>query len=314
VTAASAITFMPLAGAGSATNFWVNDRHIPADGEKPVADLRWVHWDYHETLDVPLLAGRFFESQDTEDTQLSVIINDWAARHFWPDENPIGKMISMPWGDTLVAQVIGIVGNVRHDGPTGQARTKLYWSYHQFLPFNQVTVFARSQGDQAAVAGGMRRALAELDPDLPLYNVRSMDSYLADTLAQSRFSMLALTLFAIIAIVLAGVGIYGVMSYAVSERTREIGIRMALGASARAVTRRVVLQGAALTAIAVAIGLAGSLLVTRVLRGMVFEVSTSDPFTILSVTAVLGGVAVAASYVPARRASTVDPVEALRRE
>jgi putative ABC transport system permease protein len=314
VTTASAITFMPLAGAGSATSFWVNDRPIPPDGEKPVADLRWVHWDYHDALGVPLISGRYFGSQDTDDTQLSVIINEWAARHFWPDENPIGKMISMPWGDTLVARVIGVVGNVRHNGPTGQERTKLYWSYHQFLSFNQVTIFARSEGDQAALAGGMRRALAELDPDLPLYNVRSMDSYLADALAQSRFSMLALTLFAIIAIVLAGVGIYGVMSYSVSERTREIGIRMALGASARAVTRRVVLQGTALTAIAAAIGLAGSLLVTRVLQGMVFEVSTSDPLTLLSVTVVLGGVAVVASYVPARRASTVDPVEALRRE
>ncbi|KPJ93436.1 MAG: hypothetical protein AMS18_05750, partial [Gemmatimonas sp. SG8_17] len=314
VAAASAITFMPLAGTGSATSFWVNDRPIPPDGEKPVADLRWVQRDYHRALGVPLLAGRYFGPEDGEDAPLTVIINEWAAQHFWPDETPIGRTISMPWGDTLVAQVVGVVGDVRHDGPSATVRSQLYWEHRQFQPWNQMTIFARSETDPTSLASSIRRMVAEVDPNVPLYNVRTVDSYLGENLAQARLSMSALGLFSLIALLLASVGIYGVISYAVSERTRDIGIRMALGASAKAVTGQVVRSGAKLIGLAVLIGLAASLALSRLLQSMVFEVSTSDPTTIVAVSLILMAVAVAACYLPARRAGKVDVVKALRRE
>ncbi len=220
----------------------------------------------------------------------------------------------MPWGDTLVAQVVGVVGNVRHDGPSTTVRSQLYWEHRQFQPWNQMTVFARSEADPTSLASSIRRMVAEVDPNVPLYNVRTVDSYLSENLAQARLAMSALGLFSLIALLLASVGIYGVISYAVSERTRDIGIRMALGASAEAVTGQVVGSGAKLIGMAVLIGLAASLVLSRLLQSMVFEVSTSDPTTMVAVSLILMAVAVAACYLPARRAGKVDVVEALRRE
>jgi putative ABC transport system permease protein len=314
VSAASAITFMPLTGSGSATSFWVNDRPTPPDGEQPVADLRWVHRDYHRALGVPLVEGRVFGAADTDEAPLSVVINESAAREFWPNESAIGKTVSMPWGDTLVAEIIGVVGDVRHDGPASVTRPKLYWDHRQFNVFNQMTVFARSSGDLQAIAVSIRRAVAELDPALPVYNARTLRSYYSDILAQDRFTMMALALFAVVALVLASVGIYGVMSYAVSERTREIGIKIALGAAGSAVTRQVLSRGTILIGGAVLLGLGGALALSHLMQGIVYGVSTNDPITIVAVTALLVGVALAACYVPARRASRVDPIEALRQE
>jgi predicted permease len=314
VSQASAITFMPLAGTGSATSFWVNDRPIPEDGEKPVADVRWVHRDFHRALGVSLVAGRLFGQEDTEDAPLSVVINETAAQNLWPNVTAVGKTISMPWGDTLVAEVIGVVGNVLHNGPTTDLRAKFYWDHRQFSVFNQVTIFARSNGDPSSLAGSFRRVVAELDPDLPLYNLRTVDSYYSDILAQDRFTMLILGLFAFVALVLASVGIYGVMSFSVNERTREIGIKMALGARASTVTLQVLRGGTALMGIAVLIGTAGSLALSRLMSGMVYGVGTNDPITLATVIVILSSVALAACYVPARRASRIDPMEALRQE
>jgi putative ABC transport system permease protein len=226
----------------------------------------------------------------------------------------VGKTISMPWGDTLVAEVVGVVGDVRLNGPATGLRPTLYWDHRQFNVFNQMTVFARSSGDQASVISGIRRIVSELDPNLPVYNIRTVDSYYHDILAGDRFTMLALGLFALVALVLASVGIYGVISYSVSERTREIGIKLALGARASTVVLQVLGAGTAMTGLAVLLGLACSLALSRVMSGMVFGVSTNDPLTLASVTAILAGVAVVACYVPAHKASRIDPVQALRGE
>ncbi len=314
VTAASAITFMPLGGTGSATSFWANDRPIPDDGEKPVADIRWVHRDFHQALGVPLIAGRYFGPEDTEDAPLGVIINETAANQLWPDQRAVGNTISMPWGDTLAAEVIGVVGDVRHDGPTTELRPMFYWDHRQFTAFNQMTVFARSAGEPSQLATSIRRVVAEMDSELPLYNVRTLDSYYSEILAEDRFTMLALGLFALVALLLASIGIYGVMSYSVNERSREIGIKMALGANASSVTLQVIGSGAALTGLALVLGLAGSLALSRLMGGMVFGVGTSDPITVVTVALVLVAVALAACYLPARRASRVDPMHVLRQE
>ncbi len=314
VRTASAITFLPLAGTGSATSFWVNDRPIPADGEKPVADVRWVHRDYHRALGVPLVAGRLFGPEDTDDAPLGVIINETAAQNFWSNDVAVGQTISMPWGDTLVAEVIGVVGDVLHNGPTTDLRAKFYWDHRQFSVFNQMTIFARSTGDPASLASSVRRVVTDLDPDLPVYNIRAVDSYYSDILAQDRFAMLILVLFAVVALVLASVGIYGVMSFSVNERTREIGVKMALGATASTVTLQVLRGGTIMVGVAVLLGTAGSFALSRLMSGMVFGVGTSDPVTLATVIVILASVALAACYLPARRASRIDPMQALRQE
>jgi len=314
VTTASAITFMPLGGTGSATSFWVNDRPTPPGGEQPVADVRWVHRDFHSALGVPLVTGRLFQLDDTEDSPLSVIINETASRELWPAEDPIGKTVSMPWGDTLDAEVIGVVGDVRHDGPASETRAKVYWDHRQFSVFSQMTVFARGLSEPAILSNGIRRMVNELDRNLPVYNVRTVESYRSEILAQDRFTMLALGLFAAVALLLASVGIYGVMSYTVSEQTRQIGIKLALGARASTVTLQTLRNSAFLIGVAVLLGGAGSFALSRLMSGMVFGIGTSDPMTLSAVLAILLAVALLASYLPARRASMVDPMTAMRQE
>lgn len=312
VTDASAITFLPLAGSGSATSFWVNDRPIPRDGELPVADVRWVHRDYHRVMRIPLIAGRYFDEGDNANAPLRVVVSEFVANEFWPGENPIGRTISMPWGDTLVAEVIGVVGDVRHNGPAVEPRSALYWDHRQFQSFNSMTLVVRSTADPVALVPTVREAVQSVDPDLPLFNVRTMDAYFDDAMAESRFAMLALAVFAVGALILATVGIYGVMSYAVNQQTREIGIKIALGAGGSAVERQVLGSGLLLAGSAVAIGVVGALALSRVMQGMVFDVSTTDPVTIGAVSILLIAVAGLASWLPARRASRIDPMEALR--
>lgn len=314
VNDASAITFMPLAGPGSATSFWVNDRPIPADGDKPVADLRWVHRDFHRALGVPLLTGRLFAPTDTEGSPLGVIINETAASEFWPNGDALGRTISMPWGDTLIAEVIGVVGDVRHNGPAMDPRAKFYWDHRQFNAFSEMTVFVRSLSEPVMLSNSIRQVVADLNPSLPVYNIRTMDSYYSDTLAQDRFTMMALGGFAVVALLLASVGIYGVMSYSVTERAREIGIKIALGARASSVTLQVLRRGGILIGLAVVVGAVGSIALSRLMLGMLYEVRATDPATMLGVSSLLIAVAVLACLLPARRASKVDPMEALRQE
>jgi len=190
----------------------------------------------------------------------------------------------------------------------------IYWEHRQFQDFNFMSLVVRATGDPLTLVAPIRRIIQQVDPDLPLFSVRTMESYLDATLSQARFAMIALGLFAAAAIVLASVGIYGVMAFAVSQRTREMGIMIALGAAARTVTGQVVRNGLVLIGIALALGVAGTVAVSRFMRGMLFEVSATDPATLIAVTGLLTAVAIVACYVPARRAGRVDPIEALRHE
>jgi putative ABC transport system permease protein len=314
VAQASAITFLPLAGQGSATSFWVNDRPVPEPGQLPAADIRWLHRDYHRTMGIPLLAGRLFDESDGPDAPLVVIVSRALAERFWPDGGAVGQTLSMPWGDTLVAEIVGVVGDVRHNGPDKTPREKIYWHHVQFQEFNTMTIVARTTGDPLDHVAAMRAEVEAMDPDLPLFNVRTMDARFSEAVAQRRFIMLALGVFATIAALLACVGVFGVMSYLVSQRTHEIGVRMALGANARTVASQILRKALWLIGLATAIGGAGALLLSRVMRSMVFEVSTIDPLTLAAATVLLAGVAVASSLWPALRAARVDPVRALRFE
>jgi putative ABC transport system permease protein len=314
VRAASAITFAPLAGGGSATGFWPADRPRPAPGDQPVADLRWVHHDYLAAMRTPLLAGRFFEATAAGGAPLQVVINETGARQLWPGESALGKRIDMPWGDTLHAEVIGVVGDVLFNGPGTELRPMLYWDHRQWSPFTQMTLLVRTDGDPEDVAGAVRAAVRERDADLPVFNVRTMDELYGRALARPRFATVSLGLFALLALLLAGVGIYGVIAHATQQRAREIGIRLALGAGRADVLRMILRQGALLIVIAVAAGAAGALALTHLLRGLVFDVSTTDPLTFAAMAALLGAVGLLACWVPARRASVIDPVDAIRHE
>ncbi len=314
VRSASAITWLPLAGPGTGTSFWVNDRPVPAAGELPVADIRWVEKNYHGTMDIPLIEGRYFDARDSKDAPLVAVVGEYLAREFWPSESAIGKSISMPWGDTLVAEVVGVVGDVRHYGPGTEPRSMIYWHHRQFQDFAFMSLVARTTGDPLSYTAALRREVQAVDSDLPVYRVNTMRSYLGDAIAATRFAMLALGLFAAVALILAGIGIYGVMSYSVSQRTQEFGIRMALGAEGGEMALHVVRKGVLLVAGASIMGLIGALLLSRLMRGMVFGVDTNDPLTLVGVTLFLSIVAMTACYLPARRASKVDPLEALRYE
>jgi putative ABC transport system permease protein len=314
VAAASAITFAPLTGTGSATSFWVLDRPRPPQGELPVADIRWVHRDYFRTLSIPTLAGQTFTAADAANTPLRVVINESGARILFPGESAVGKRIAMPWGDTLVAEIAGVVGDVRHNGPDAEVRTMLYWEHRQFRSFSNMTLIVRAAGNPTDLIPPTRAVLSEMDANLALYSVRTMPELFSDVLARSRFATIALGLFALLALVLAAIGIYGVISYATQQRFREIGIRMALGADRASVVGMVAMQGLALVGVALVIGAAGAFGLSRLLKGLVFDVSTTDPLTFAVMALLLGVVGFLASWLPARRASGIDPVNAIRAE
>jgi putative ABC transport system permease protein len=315
VRAASAITWPPLAGGGTRTSFWPLDRPVPDAGEHPGTDVRWVHRDYHETMGIPLLEGRLLGVEDGADAPLVVLVNESGARQIWPNESAVGKSIAMPWFDTLVAEVVGVVGDVRHDGPDTTPYPMLYWEHRQHSAFNQMSLVARTEGvESAAVVAGMRRELAELDPALPLYNIHLMRDLLDDALRRARFATASLGVFALVALLLAAIGVYGVMAQAAARRAQEIGIRIALGASRRSILRMVVSQGMAQILVAIAVGTVGALALSRLLRDLVFDVSTSDPATFVVTALLLTAVGLVACWLPARRASLTDPVETMRRE
>jgi len=314
VVAASAITNLPLSGSQTGTSFWLNDRALPAEGEFPVADIRWVHRDYRTTMGIPLIRGRFFDETDRADAPLRVVINETTARQFFPNADPIGRTISMPWGDTLVAEIIGVVGDVRHNGPEVEPRPKLYWHHLQWQDRANMSVVLRTEGDPAAAAGTIRAAIRELDPAVPLYNVHPMTYWMAEVMASRRFTMLTLAVFALVALTLATIGVYGVMSYNVSQRTQEFGVRLALGAGRRDVALQVIRSGLKLVLVAVAIGVAGALAVSRLLRGFVYGVTTRDLTSFAVAAGFLILVAVLACWWPAHRAGRVDPIRALRFE
>ncbi|MCL7971766.1 MAG: ABC transporter permease [marine benthic group bacterium] len=314
VEAASAITALPLSGMGIGTTFFDPDRPLPEAAERPVADIRPVHRDYHETMGIPLLAGRLFSALDGADAPTAVVISEATAEEVFGGLDPLGRRIAMPWGDTLVAEVIGVVADVRHDGPGTTTRSKLYWDHRQFADFSFMTLVVRTTGDPASVLPAVRREVHALDPDLPLYNVRTMESYLSDSVARNRFALLAFAAFAAVALVLSVVGVYGVLSYAVSLRTREIGIRVALGAGGDAIGSMVLRQGAIVAVVGLFVGLAGAVILTRFLGSLLYGVTPTDPLTLALVTALLFGTALAASWIPARRAASTDPASVLRGE
>jgi predicted permease len=278
------------------------------------ADNALVNEDYFRAMDIPILRGRSFREQDTPSSPLVAVINQTLARTFFPNQDPIGKRLV--WGYRTPFTIVGVAGDVRFSALDAEVAPMIYMSNFQVTSgISRHAVFVvRTGGDPASLAGAARNEIWSVDKDLPVFGVTTMNDVLAASVAQRRFSMSLLAGFAVLALLLAAIGLYGVLAYSVSQRTHEMGLRLALGANARDLMRLVVGQGMRVVLGGVAAGLLASLAATRLLTGMLFGVSPLDPLTFAAVVAVLVTAAVLASYVPARRASKVDPMAALRYE
>jgi predicted permease len=288
----------------------------PASGQSMIqADSRIASVGYFETMKIPLIAGRFFNDQDTKDSMSVAIIDENMARSYWPNADPVGKRFKQggansdaPW-----LTVVGVVGDVKQYALDASSRVTFYWP-HQQAPAGSMYITVRTILDAPSQVAAVTDAARSIDANVTVYDVKTMEQRLSHSLARRRFAMLALGLFAVVAMVLAVVGIYGVMSYSVTQRTREIGIRMALGASSRDVLKLVVGQGMLLAATGVCIGLASAFAATRLMASLLFGVSATDPATFVIPGFVLASVALLACYIPARRAARVDPMVALRNQ
>lgn len=301
---------------------FVLEGHEPGPGDPGShADRRYVTPEYFRALAIPLKRGQTFTETDRLETRPVAVVDEELARHYWPAENPIGKRIRLTDGTKDWYTVVGVVGHVlSSDLAADSGRGSIYFDLYQIraaLPNAWIiakTPVTKTPGSSASIAGAIREAVRSADPAEPLYNLGPLEDRVSESLAPRRFVLRLLGFFAITALFMAALGLYGVVSYSVSLRTREIGIRMALGAGKGSVLRTVLYQGLRLTAIGVAAGLAGSLLTNRVLKSQLFEVSAFDPLIFASAAAALLAAAAFASYLPARRAVRVDPMGALRSE
>ncbi|HSO74239.1 MAG TPA: FtsX-like permease family protein, partial [Blastocatellia bacterium] len=279
-------------------------------------EIRTIGLDYFKTLGIPLINGRDFTERDDQNAPAVIIVNEAFARKFFPGEDPIGKHIkpgiSAGDEDSPMREIVGVFGNVKHMSLSAETDPEAYEPHAQ-LTFD-MAVLVRTESDPLTIVSAVQREIKAMDKDLPAYNIRTMDQFLAASVAHPRFNTLLLTLFAGMALLLTAVGLYGVMSYSVNQRTHEIGIRMALGADRSDVLKLVVGQGMTLTAIGVGVGLTGAFFLTRVLESFLFGVSSTDPATFAAIALLLVAVALVACFVPARRATRVDPMVALRYE
>jgi putative ABC transport system permease protein len=333
VEAAAAASGLPLGNNGWQTGFLVDGRPLPPRDQTPLMEACTVTPDYFRAMNIPLLRGRYFNDQDNRSflagRDLSkldeggrmvagvnaIIIDEEFARRHWPNEDAVGKRIKMGNSDkSPVLTVVGIVGRVRMDGPSQDSnRVQGYFPFAQF-PLNNMAIIVKASADPNQLIAAAREQVKAVDPNQPIYGVRTMDEIRAESVAPERLNLTLLSIFAGIALVLAVVGIYGVMSYTVTQRTHEIGIRMAIGAQPRDVFRMVVGQGMMLALIGVAFGLVGAFALTRLMATMLFGVEPTDPATFASIAVLLTGVALVACYIPGRRATKVDPVVSLRYE
>jgi putative ABC transport system permease protein len=311
VQSAGAVSFLPLVGLGAATGYEVVGEPVPPRGQEPVADVRVVTKDYFNAMGIPLVRGRLFDERQPSDAVNKVVVNEALARRHWPGEDPIGKRIRISWNENIEDEIVGVVGDVVHAGLDAEVRAMTYWPFAR-QAYGSMTLTIRTAGEPIAVVSAVRGILREQDADLALADIRTMDEVVSQSVAQRRLMMVMLAIFAAAALLLAAVGIYGVIAYSVTQRTQEIGIRLALGAQRSDVLRMVVGQAAILAVAGVVIGALGAVFLTRLMEDLLFGVKPFDPLTFGVVAAGLTGVALLASYLPGRRATRVDPVIALR--
>ena len=306
------VTFLPLCGWWGQRGIAVEGRQVPPGREQPRAVWSSVNPDYFRAMSISLVRGRFFGEQDNAGATGVAIISDSLARQLWPREDPIGKRITLE-GQKQPREIVGVVGDVRQFGLATEPKSEVYQPYAQ-APAGLIGFAVRTASVPLSMANAVRREVWAVDKDQAVGYLMSMEQLASESLAPQRVSVLLLGFFAVAALMLAAIGLYGVISYSVTQRTHEIGIRMALGADRGAVTRMVLRQGMALTALGLAIGVGLAVVLTRFMSALLYGVRTTDPITFLLVVVVLAAVAFLASFIPARRATRVDPMEALRYE
>ena len=315
VESAAAVLCLPVAGGCWGSVYLVEGRPVPPQSELPSAAFNFVTPDYFRTMQIPLRAGRAFDRNDTPESPPVIIVNEAMARRYWPGESAVGKRIKQgfPQDDVPYREIVGVVGDVKQGALDEDLEPEVFLPYAQGM-VREMSLVVRTTAEPMLAANSVRQAIAGIDRDQPVERVQPMTQYLADSMARRQFSTLLLGVFAAVALLLAAVGLYGVMSYSVAQRTHEIGIRMAMGARGRDILKMVVGQGLTLTLIGVGLGIAGALALTRLMMSLLYDVSATDPLTFVGVALILAVVALVACLVPARRAAKVDPMVALRYE
>jgi putative ABC transport system permease protein len=313
VLSAAAVSILPLSGNNMMIGFSLEEE--PRGGDVPPAHgemLDVVTPEFFSTMKIPLKSGRLFTEHE-DSVPLVVVVNEAFARKYWPGQNPLGKRADIGYNSDSLRVVVGVVGDVRRSELDQEAAPAMYLPHRQ-AAYNGMTLVVRTRDNATNVPAAMTRTLAALDPDQTLGTVRPMQKVLESSLASQRFSASLLGIFAMIALALSAVGIFGVMTAMVTQRTRELAVRLALGAHPRKVLQLVLSHGATLAGIGIAIGLFGAFALSRVVAGMLYNVAATDPFTLFSVSVLLAAVALLACYIPARRATRLDPIITLREE
>ncbi len=315
VQSAAFVTTLPMSPVGSDYDLEVSIEGVPGpETGAQNGDFRVVSDDYFRTLGVPLLMGRSFDSRDEPEAIPVVIVNETFVRRFLSDVDPVGKVVILGDDGDWRVQIVGVVGDVKHRGLDAAPRPEMFVPQTQIYAHNGMNLVVRTQGDPLSYVDAVKRRVYAIDADQPVAEIATMGQLLDDSVARKRFNMLLLGSLAAIGLILASTGIYSVIAYSVARRTQEIGIRMAIGARANDVLALMVFQGMRLAAIGLVVGLAGAFVLTRLLNSLLFGVTATDPATFALVSALLMIVALGASYVPARRATRVDPITALRSE
>ncbi|SPE40220.1 conserved membrane hypothetical protein [Candidatus Sulfopaludibacter sp. SbA3] len=316
VESAAMVSYLPLSGANNRSEFLIGGRQPATPQDMPAAQNRWVSAGYFHAMGIPLKEGREFTDRDVETARGAAVVDQALARKYWPNESPLGQHIRM---DERDFEIVGVAGNVKHNSLNEDPAATLYAPIPQAtptaLPFlaGNLSLVMRTAQDPASLADAVRRELRTVDATVPASSVKTMEQFIALTVGPRRFNLRLIAIFAVVALVLAAMGMYAVISFSVSRRVGEIGIRMALGASPGDVLRLIVGQGLRLMLIGIAAGI-GAAAAARLLSGLLFETSANDPVTFVSVPVLFAIVGVAASYLPARRALRVDPLIAMRAE
>ena len=313
VTAVGAVSFLPMTGPASATSYTAEGQPGLQGGARPVTEVRVISGDYFAAMGIPLKKGRFFDAAEQRENRNVVIISEAMARQAFPGLDPIGRRVAISWTDESFQEVIGVVGDIRHADLGTPTRPMIYWP-HVKNPYTTMWPVIRTSGDPDTLVAAARAEVQRLDSAQPIANTRTLEDIVAISVAQPRLIARLLAVFAAVALILAAIGIYGVVAYTVSQRTREIGIRVALGATPGRIVKLIVMHGALLAGAGLAVGVPSALLLARALGSMLFETAPGDPATIVLVSLVLTGSAILACLIPLRKALRVDPSEALRSE
>ncbi|HSE98598.1 MAG TPA: ABC transporter permease, partial [Blastocatellia bacterium] len=314
VKSAGAVSSVFLSKTPNSTSFNIEGRPDPPPAEVIEVPFDSISPNYFRVMGIPLLRGREFDHRDVNEALRVVIINDTFARMFFPGEDPLGRRFRLNLGDNDPwLTIVGVVADMRRTGFDSEVRPETFLPYAQFAD-GRLTLIVRSSTDPTSLISSVRSQVQEIDGGQAVYDVKTMESWLGEMISQRRFNMLLLAIFACVALILAAVGIYGVISYSVTQRTHEIGVRIALGAARRDVMKLVVGQAAKLAGVGLGLGLIASFALTRLMTSLLYGVSATDPLTFAIIPVILAGIALVSSYIPARRAAKVDPMIALRYE